>query len=186
MARWRPRKDPPQTAGAGRAHSRDPGKERRRRNPAGGYLPAAAVALTMVLAFVEHAAGAPTVLSLEVLTMAGRLARQMAAPLEAVAIGPKAGAAAGVLSSYGVSTLHVADDPRLEGYAPAAWAHSVADLANGVDARVVIGTASDRGGEVMAHVATRMTLPMAANCTEIAAGDPFNVTRQRWGGRPLG
>ena len=139
----------------------------------------------MVLTFVEHAAGAPTMLSLEVLTMAGRLARQMAAPLEAVAIGPKAGAAAGVLSSYGVSVLHVADDPRLEGYAPAAWAHAVADLANGVDARVVIGTASDRGGEVMAHVATRMTLPMAANCTEIAAGDPFTVTRQRWGGSLL-
>jgi len=139
----------------------------------------------MVLAFVEHAAGAPTMLSLEVLTMAGRLARQMAAPLEAVAIGPKAGAAAGVLSSYGVSILHVADDPRLEGYAPAAWAHTVADLANGVDARVVIGTASDRGGEVMAHVAARMTLPLAANCTEIAPGDPFAVTRQRWGGSLL-
>ena len=139
----------------------------------------------MVLAFVEHVAGAPTMLSLEVLTMAGRLAREMGRPVEAVAIGPKGAAAAGILSSYGVSTLHVADDPRLAEYAPAAWAHAIAELAEQVNAAVVIGTASDRGGEVMAHAAARMALPMAANCTEIATGDPFTVTRQRWGGSLL-
>jgi electron transfer flavoprotein alpha subunit len=139
----------------------------------------------VVIAFLEHVGGAPTMLSLEVLTIAARLARDMGGPLEAVAIGPKAAAAAGILSSYGVSTLHVAEDPRLAEYAPAAWAHAIADLAGNVSADVVIGTASDRGGEVMAHVATRMRLPMAANCTEISPGDPFTVTRQRWGGSLL-
>src|SRR5207248_11443071 len=119
----------------------------------------------MVLAFIEHTSGAPTMLSLEVLTMAGRLAREMRAPLEAVAIGPNAAAAAGILSSYGVSTLHVAADGRLADYAPAAWAHAIAELAGQGNPRIIIGTASDRGGEVMAHVATRMTLPMPANCT---------------------
>lgn len=139
----------------------------------------------MVLVFVEHAAGAPTLLSLEVLTMAGRLAQGMGQPLEAVAIGPKGAAAAGILASYGVSTLHVADDPRLAAYAPAAWAHAIAELADRVNPQAVIGTASDRGGEVMAHVAARLTLPLAANCTEVAPGDPFIVTRQRWGGSLL-
>jgi electron transfer flavoprotein alpha subunit len=139
----------------------------------------------MVLAFIEHVAGAPTMLSLEVLTMAGRVARDTGAPLEAVAIGSTAAAAVGTLSSYGVSTLHVADDPRLADYAPAAWAHAIAELAGQVNPQVVIGTASDRGGEVMAHVATRMRLPMAANCTEIVSGDPLTVTRQRWGGSLL-
>ena len=124
-------------------------------------------------------------LSLEVLTMAGRLAGETRASLEAVAIGQKAAAATGILSSYGVSTLHVAGDPRLDEYAPAAWAHTIADLANRVNPDVIIGTASDRGGEVMAHFATRMRLPLAANCTEIAPGDPFAVTRQRWGGSLL-
>ena len=37
----------------------------------------------------------------------------------------------------------------------------------------------------MAHVGARMALPMAANCTEVAPGDPFVVTRQRWGGSLL-
>jgi electron transfer flavoprotein alpha subunit len=139
----------------------------------------------MVLAFIEHVAGAPTMLSLEVLTMAGRLAGEMSEPLEAVAIGPKAVAAAGILSSFGVRTLHVADDPRLEEYAPAAWAHAITELANQINPDVVIATGSDRGGEVMAHVATGMKLPMAANCNEIAPGDRFIVTRQRWGGSLL-
>jgi electron transfer flavoprotein alpha subunit len=139
----------------------------------------------MVLAFIEHVDGAPTMLSLEVLTMAARLARNMGVPLDAVAIGPKGAAARGVLTSYQVSTLHLADDLRLAEYAPAAWAHTIAELADRVNPRVVIGTASDRGGEVMAHVATRMKLPMAASCTEIAPGDPFTVTRQRWGGSLL-
>jgi len=139
----------------------------------------------MVLAFIEHAAGAPTMLSLEVLTMAGRLARTMGRPLEAVVIGSRGAAAAGILSSYGVSTLHLADDARLAEYAPAAWAHTIADLVDQLNPDIVMGTASDRGGEVMAHVAARMTLPLAANCTEVAVGDPFIVTRQRWGGSLL-
>ena len=139
----------------------------------------------MVLAVIEHVAGAPTVLSLEVLSMAGRLARDLGEPVDAVALGPNGAAAATILSSYRVSTLHVADDPRLAEYAPAAWAHTIAQLADQVNPKVVIATASDRGGEVMAHVAARMKLPLAANCTEIAPGDPFTVTRQRWGGSLL-
>jgi electron transfer flavoprotein alpha subunit len=139
----------------------------------------------MVIAFIEHVDGAPTMLSLEVLTMASRLAQQMGRPLQAVAIGPGGVAAKSILSSYGVSALHVADDLRLAEYAPAAWAHAIAGLVDHVNPEVVIGTASDRGGEVMAHVAARMGLPMAANCTEIAPGDPFGVTRQRWGGSLL-
>jgi len=141
--------------------------------------------VNVVLAFVEHVGGAPTLLSLEVLTMAGRLARDMGVPLEAVAIGPKGAAARGILTSYQVTTLHLADDPRLAEYAPAAWAHTIAELVDQTRPEVLIGTASDRGGEVMAHVAARLKLPLAANSTEIVPGDPFVVTRQRWGGSLL-
>jgi electron transfer flavoprotein alpha subunit len=139
----------------------------------------------MILAFIEHVQGAPTILSLEVLTFAQRLAQETTASLEAVVIGPRGGSAVGILTSYGVSTLHIADDPRLAEYAPAAWAHSIHELADHLQPELVIGTASDRGAEVMAHVAARMKLPLAANCTEVSPGDPFTVTRQRWGGSLL-
>jgi electron transfer flavoprotein alpha subunit len=38
---------------------------------------------------------------------------------------------------------------------------------------------------VMAHLAARLDLPLAANCIEIQPGDAYLVTRQRWGGSLL-
>ena len=139
----------------------------------------------MVLAFLEHVGGAPTSLSLELLTMARRLAQQIGVRLEALVIGGSGASASGILSTYGVSVLHVADDERLTAYAPAAWAHTIVQLVETAHPAVVIGTGSDRGAEVMAHVAARLRLPLAANCTEVIPGDPFLVTRQRWGGSLL-
>ncbi len=139
----------------------------------------------MVLAFLEHVGGAPTSLSLELLTMARRLAHQIGVRLEALVIGGSGASASGILSTYGVSVLHVADDERLTAYAPAAWAHTIVQLVETAHPAVVIGTGSDRGAEVMAHVAARLRLPLAANCTEVIPGDPFLVTRQRWGGSLL-
>jgi len=139
----------------------------------------------MVLAVIEHLGGAPTSLSLELLTMARRLAQQMGVPLEALAIGGSGASASELLGSYGVSFLHVADDERLTGYAPAAWAHTIVQLVETAHPAVVIGTGNDRGAEVMAYVAARLRLPLAANCTDVIPGDPFLVTRQRWGGSLL-
>jgi electron transfer flavoprotein alpha subunit len=139
----------------------------------------------MILVFVEHLDGAPTALSLEALTMAGRLAHEMSVQLEAVVIGANGGSASRMLSSYGVNALYVADDARLNEYAPAAWAQTLVELIERKHPVIVVGTASDRGSEVMAHVGARLKLPVAANCTAITPGDPLIVTRQRWGGSLL-
>jgi electron transfer flavoprotein alpha subunit len=37
----------------------------------------------------------------------------------------------------------------------------------------------------MAHLAGRLDLPLAANVTEVTPGDPFTLTRTRWGGSLL-
>ncbi len=65
-------------------------------------------------------------------------------------------------------------------YAPAAWAGAIAAAADGADAIVAPG--SERGNEVLAHVAARLDQPFAANVTRI---DGDVVTRQRWGGSLL-
>jgi electron transfer flavoprotein alpha subunit len=64
-------------------------------------------------------------------------------------------------------------------YAPAAWAAAVVEAAG--DAHVV-GPGSDRGNEVLAHVAAQLDLPFAANVTEVRGDD---LTRIRWGGTLL-
>jgi len=65
-------------------------------------------------------------------------------------------------------------------YAPAAWSAAIVAAADGIDAFVAAG--SDRGNELLAHVAARLDQPFAANVTAVE-GDV--VTRIRWGGSLL-
>jgi len=62
-------------------------------------------------------------------------------------------------------------------YQPAAWAAAIAAAADGADAIVAAG--SDRGNELLAHVAALLDQPFAANVTAV---DGDVVTRIRWGG----
>jgi electron transfer flavoprotein alpha subunit len=64
-------------------------------------------------------------------------------------------------------------------YAPAAWAAAVIEAAGEAD---VVGPGSDRGNEVLAHVAAQLDLPFAANVTEVRGDE---LTRIRWGGTLL-
>jgi electron transfer flavoprotein alpha subunit len=64
-------------------------------------------------------------------------------------------------------------------YAPAAWATALVEAAGADD---IVGPGSDRGNEVLAHVAAQLDLPLAANVTEVRGDE---VTRIRWGGTLL-
>src|SRR3954469_23256116 len=64
-------------------------------------------------------------------------------------------------------------------YAPSAWASALIEAAGGDD---IVGPGSDRGNEVLAHVAAQLDLPLAANVTDVRGDE---VTRIRWGGTLL-
>jgi electron transfer flavoprotein alpha subunit len=64
-------------------------------------------------------------------------------------------------------------------YAPAAWAAAIVEAAQGDD---IVGPGSDRGNEVLAHVAAQLDLPLAANVTDVRGDE---LTRIRWGGTLL-
>jgi electron transfer flavoprotein alpha subunit len=70
-------------------------------------------------------------------------------------------------------------------YAPAAWAKAVTELIAERSPTAVVAPGTDRGNELMAHVAALLDQPMAANCVSLAAGDPATVVRVRWGGSLL-
>jgi len=144
----------------------------------------------MILAIVEHADGHPDRLSLEALVLARRLAGGGA--VQAVLLGEGARAAAAELAGQGVAVAHVAEDPRLEPFAPAAWAAAVQAVVASTAPAVVLAPGSDRATEVLAHLAARSGLPMAANVVDVAAGAegaaggaPLRLTRQRWAGSLL-
>jgi electron transfer flavoprotein alpha subunit len=139
----------------------------------------------MILVVVEHADGAPDRLSSEALTLGRRLAESTGTALHAVAWGSGAAAIAEPLAAAGVGTLHTIEDPRLTDYAPEALGVALAQLIERDRPDAVVGTGSERGTELLAHAAARAGLALAVNCTEVRPGDPWQVTRQRWGGSLL-
>ncbi len=143
--------------------------------------------MSSILVFVEHAAGELDRLSREALVLAGSLAPATGGQVDAVAFG-SAGSGAAVttaLGAHGVAVAHLVDDARLTPYAPAAWAAAIAELITQRSPAAVIAGGSDRGNEILAHVAARTGRPMVTNVVELEVGDPWRLTRQRWAGSLL-
>jgi electron transfer flavoprotein alpha subunit len=146
--------------------------------------------VSAILVFVETAGDAPDRLSAEALGLAGRIAGTLGAEVHAVVV-PTAADRASVeglapgLGRYGVTTVHLAASDRLASYAPAAWAAAVTGVVTGGSYAAVIAPGSERATEILAHVAARTGLPMAANVVAVDAGDRWRVTRQRWAGSLL-
>ena len=71
------------------------------------------------------------------------------------------------------------------GYAPAAWAQTLVDLARERSVQAIVAPGTDAGNEILAHVAAKLDQPMAANCVSVTPGDPATVISVRWGGSLL-
>ena len=125
--------------------------------------------LMAVLALVEP----DEELSLQALS----LARELGEPLHALTFD------AAELGSYGVETVHVAKHDQLSSYAPARGQPASTSSSSRSSPTAVVAAGTNRGNEVLAHLAARRDLPFAANC--IAVGSDGTVTRVRWGGSLL-
>jgi electron transfer flavoprotein alpha subunit len=128
----------------------------------------------VILVYVEGAGD-------ELSAQAVAFARGLGEEVQAVCVGPDAAA----VGALGVATVHVPDDPRLDAYAPAAYGQAIATLAAALDPTAIIAPGSDRGNEVLAHVAAQLDQPLSANTTAMTIGSPASVTRLRWGGSLL-
>jgi len=82
-------------------------------------------------------------------------------------------------------TLRSVRVDSVQPYAPDGLAALLARTADVVNAAAVFAAGTDRGNEVMARVAAKTGLPLAANCIAAAPGNPVSVTRVRWGGSLL-
>jgi electron transfer flavoprotein alpha subunit len=107
-------------------------------------------------------------LTRQALTLASQLGE-----VEAVAIGSAP-------DGLPVELAHVAEG--IDAYAPGAWATAVEELIDRTSPSAVVAPGTNRGNEVLAHVAARRDLPFAANCISV---DGDAVTRVRWGGSLL-
>jgi len=134
-------------------------------------------ALVSVLVLVELDGGEPADASLRALTLARSIGDVRAVVFADVA--PQ-----NALAGYGVTDVYLVESSSLEGYAPQAWARTLAGLAAETGATAVLAAGTDRGNEVLAHLGAITGLPMAANCTLVTPdeGKTHRLVRHRWAG----
>lgn len=121
----------------------------------------------------------------EALTAARAVAGAGGVDMHAVTVGADGDGLAVELARYGAVVVHQVHHEILTDYGPEAWGDAVAQLALAEGATSVVAGGTDRGNEVLAHVAALMDQPFAANCLEVTPGTPWEVTRVRWGGSLL-
>jgi electron transfer flavoprotein alpha subunit len=143
-----------------------------------------------VLVVVERQPGGVDELSLQALAFARTFAQ--GASVQALAVTPPSDSEpqgiselARQLAEHGVATLHVAEHEVFGSYAPVAVAQAAVELVERLQHEAIVAAGSERGNEVLAHVAARLDLPFAANCIAGTPGGPARVTRLRWGGSLL-
>jgi electron transfer flavoprotein alpha subunit len=154
--------------------------------------------MSTLLVLVEAEPDEMSTLSLEAVTFARIVAERIglqtpaAVPaVHAVVVGDLPSGGAAELGAHGAAVVHQVLDDRLADYSAAAWASCLVDAVRALNPAVVLAPASPRGNEVMAHVAARLDVRMAANVTEVLAshlGDgegTFTVYRQVMGGAVL-
>jgi electron transfer flavoprotein alpha subunit len=125
--------------------------------------------VTRVLVYIEHDDGVVAETSMQALTFGGGLGE-----VEVVSVGQTP------LGGWQIQHSLLTD------YAPEAIAAAMAQLVGAEMPGVVLAAGTERGNEVMAHVAALLDLPLAANVTEVSpSGDAWKLTRVRWGGSLL-
>jgi len=130
------------------------------------------------LFIVDHDRGEIAETTLEGLTAA----RALDAGIAAVTVGADGDGLAAELADYGAVAVHQIHHAELTDYAPAAWGDAIVQLVQQAGATAVLAVGTERGNEVMAHVASVLDLPTVANCIDIEIGDVWEMTRVRWGG----
>jgi electron transfer flavoprotein alpha subunit len=134
-----------------------------------------------VLVIAEHDRGTLAPATLEALAAARPLGTVHVATL-----GEAADGLADVLAAHGAAQVHQVHHALLSDYGPEAWGDAVAQLVWSLNPEVVLACGTDRGNEVMAHLAAITDLPFVANCLEVRPGDAtWSITRVRWGGSLL-
>ena len=141
-----------------------------------------------ILVVFEHDRGQASETSYQAFGLARALvAAGVGSTVTAVLVGADAESFAAGVGAYGASQALCVRHPELTDYAPQAWGDVVAELVVTRSPVAVVATATDRGSEVLAHVAAIADLPFAANVLSFdgLSDGALLLTRVRWGGSLL-
>jgi len=120
-----------------------------------------------LLVFIERRDGEIKRPSLETLAAARRMADANGAGVDALALGPAAGEAVGVLARHGADRVFVVEAEHMELYSAEAYAASLGDLARQEQSALVLAAATVMGKELAARTAARIGCACASDLVEV-------------------
>lgn len=139
-----------------------------------------------VVAFIEHVAGVPKRVSLEIVTKAHEIAAKLGGKVHAVVAGPGAGKVAEAVRAYPVDVIHLSDDPDVGRYAVDPLVDDLCAVIAAVRPSLVLVGNTMLGRDVGSRCAARLSAGIIADVTEVTV-EPERVacTSPKLGGTAL-
>jgi electron transfer flavoprotein alpha subunit len=136
-----------------------------------------------VLVVIDHDRGEVSEVALQAVSLARSVADGVGGSLAAVVIGEGADA---IELGSSVDSVWRVTHSLLTDYAPVAWGEVLVQLVAQETPVAVVAAGTERGNEVLAHLAALSDLPMVANVIEVdPTGETWGLVRARWGGSLL-
>ena len=120
-----------------------------------------------VVVFVEHVAGQPRRVSFEIVTKAKELATALGGSVHALVLGKNASAAAEQLKAYPVDTIHVTEDPDIDGFLIDPSVDYLEAAAKAVGPALILVPNTMIGRDLGSRLAARLDAGQAADVTDV-------------------
>ncbi len=120
-----------------------------------------------VVVFVEHVAGQPRRVSFEIVTKAKELATALGGSVHALVLGKNASAAAEQLKAYPVDTIHVTEDPDIDGFLIDPSVDYLEAAAKAVGPALILVPFTMIGRDLGSRLAARLDAGQAADVTDV-------------------
>lgn len=139
--------------------------------------------MSEIWALIEQDKGEPKKISLEMSTLAKKLADQAGATAAAVIIGPGAKAAAEKVGAYGIAKAYVKDDNKYSEYVITPQAHLLTNLIREKKPSLVLVGSTATGRDIVARAASKLKLGILANVVDVGLdGSKVRVVAPAFGG----
>ncbi len=120
-----------------------------------------------VIVYIEHVQGQPRRVSFEILTKAKELASALGGSVHAVVLGKNAGGAAEQLKAYPADTIHVSEDPDVDGFLIDPSVDYLEAAAKALGPALVLVPFTPIGRDLGSRLAARLGAGQTADVTDV-------------------
>ena len=132
-----------------------------------------------VLVYAEYFEGRLHPVTIELIGIGRELASKVNMPVHSLLIGHNVGDMPKALLEYGVDTVYVYDDEKLNRFCVDAYANVFEDLINDIKPSVVLVGSTSIGRSLAPRVATRFKTGLTADCTTLKMKDNTDLVQIR-------